>query len=106
MSSSHANQPRLERAAGEPRLRIHPEDASKRGIENGDTVRVFNERGSVVLRAELTDDMRPGIVIFLHGWWASRIGGSSANALTPDTLADLGGGSTLHDTWVDVAAGL
>jgi hypothetical protein len=46
--------------------------------------------------------MLPNIVILLHGWWASRIGGSSANALTPDSLADLGGGGTLHDTWVEV----
>jgi len=32
----------------------------------------------------------------------SRIGGSSANALTPNSIADLGGGGTLHDTWVEV----
>jgi anaerobic selenocysteine-containing dehydrogenase len=102
VNSSHANQPRLERAAGKPRLRIHPVDAAKRGIADGDPVRVFNQRGSVTLGAVLTDEVQPNIVIFLHGWWASRIGGSSANALTPDTLADLGGGSTLHDTWVEV----
>jgi anaerobic selenocysteine-containing dehydrogenase len=102
VNSSHANQPRLEKAAGEPRLRIHPTDAARRGIEDGERVRVFNQRGSVTLRARVTDDMQPGIVIFLHGWWASRIGGSSANALTADVLADLGGGSTLHDVWVEV----
>jgi anaerobic selenocysteine-containing dehydrogenase len=77
-------------------------DASKRRIEDGNLIRVFNQRGTVTLRAELTDDMLPNIVILLHGWWASRIGGSSANALTPDSLADLGGGGTLHDTWVEV----
>jgi anaerobic selenocysteine-containing dehydrogenase len=102
VNSSHANQPRLEKSAGEPRLRIHPTDAAKRGIEDGARVRAFNQRGSVTLRALVTDDMQPGIVIFLHGWWASRIGGSSANALTSDVLADLGGGSTLHDAWVEV----
>ena len=102
VNSIHANQPRLLEAAGEPRLRIHPEDASKRGIDDGDHVRVFNSRGSVAQRAELTDDMRPNIVIMLHGWWASRIGGSSANALTSDRLTDLGGGGRLHDLWVDV----
>ena len=46
--------------------------------------------------------MRPHIVIMLHGWWASRIGGSSANALTSDRLTDLGGGGRLHDVWVGV----
>jgi len=102
VNSSHANQPRLLDAAGEPRLRIHPDDAGKRGIEQGDEVRVFNKRGSLSLRAELTDDMHPNVVIMLHGWWASRIGGSSANGLTRDGLADLGGGGSLHDTWVEV----
>ncbi|MFQ5669571.1 MAG: molybdopterin-dependent oxidoreductase, partial [Acidobacteriota bacterium] len=102
VNSSHANQPRLERAAGRPRLRIHPADAAKRGIGDGDRVRVFNQRGALTLRAQVTDEMQPAIVVLLHGWWASRIGGASANALTPDTLADLGGGSRLHDTWVEV----
>jgi anaerobic selenocysteine-containing dehydrogenase len=102
VNSSHANQPRLEQAAGKPSLRMHPADAASRGIEDGGPIRVFNERGSVTLHAHVTDDMQPGVVIFLHGWWASRIGGSSANALTPDTLADLGGGSSIHDTWVEV----
>lgn len=56
----------------------------------------------MTLRALVTVDPPTGIVIFLHGWWASRIGGSSANALTPDTLANLGGGSAMHDTRVEV----
>jgi len=102
VNSSHANQPRLLSAAGDATLRLHPSDASTRGIKDGDRVRVFNQRGSVTLRAQVTDDMLPNIAILLHGWWASRIGGSSANALTPDSLADLGGGGTLHDTWVEV----
>jgi anaerobic selenocysteine-containing dehydrogenase len=102
VNSSHANQPRLEAAAGKPRLRLHPEDAAARGIRDGDRVRVFNQRGSVTLTAQVTDDMQAGVVVFLHGWWASRIGGASANALTGDRLADMGGGSTLHDHWVQV----
>jgi len=103
VNSSHANQSRLEQAAGEPCLRIHPADAARRGIADRDTVRVFNQRGSVTLRALLTEDMQSEVVVLLHGWWASRIGGSSANALTSaEILADMGGGSTLHDTWVDV----
>jgi len=102
VNSSHANQPRLERAAGRPRVRIHPDDAAARGIADGDEVRVFNDRGEIVVPAEVTDAMQPAVVAMLHGWWASRIGGSSANAVTSETLADLGGGSTLHDAWVQV----
>jgi anaerobic selenocysteine-containing dehydrogenase len=103
VNSSHANQPRLERAAGQPLLRIHPEDAAVRGIASGDRVRVFNDRGTIELAAEVTDAMQSAVVAMLHGWWASRIGGSSANALTHDELADFGGGSAMHDCFVDVA---
>jgi anaerobic selenocysteine-containing dehydrogenase len=102
INSSHANQPRLENPAGAPRLRIHPGDARRRGIAEGDRVKVFNKRGALTLTAELTDAMQPDIVVMLHGWWGSRIGASTANALTPDDIADLGGGSMLHDTWVQV----
>ena len=102
VNSSHANQPRLELAAGQPQLRIHPEDAARRDIRDGDRVRVFNGRGAVTLAAHVTDDVQQNCVVMLHGWWASRIGGSSANALTRDDLSDLGGGSALHDTWVQV----
>ncbi len=102
LNSSHANQPRHLRAEGQPRLRIHPEDAAKRGIESGAKVRVYNARGSVEVRAEVIDAMRPNVVTMAHGWWASRIGGSSANALTSDGLSDLGGGGDLHDTRVEV----
>ena len=101
-NSSHANQPRHLRAEGQPRLRIHPEDAAKRGIESGASVRVYNARGSVEVRAEVIDAMRPNVVTMAHGWWASRIGGSSANALTSDGLSDFGGGGDLHDTRVEV----
>jgi anaerobic selenocysteine-containing dehydrogenase len=103
VNSSHANQPRLEAAAGSPLLRIHPDDAAPRGIADGDTVRVFNARGSLSLAASVTEEAQRNTVFMLHGWWASRIGGSSANALTGDELADFGGGSSMHDTWVEVA---
>jgi anaerobic selenocysteine-containing dehydrogenase len=64
--------------------------------------RVYNGRGVATLTAEVTEDVQRDCGIMLHGWWASRIGGSSANALTHDDLSDLGRGSALHDTWVEV----
>jgi anaerobic selenocysteine-containing dehydrogenase len=70
--------------------------------ESGASVRVYNARGSVEVRAEVIDAMRPNVVTMAHGWWASRIGGSSANALTSDGLSDFGGGGDLHDTRVEV----
>jgi trimethylamine-N-oxide reductase (cytochrome c) len=46
---------------------IHPSDAWKRGINNGDVVRVFNERGAVLVGAYVTERIMPGVVYVDHG---------------------------------------
>jgi molybdopterin guanine dinucleotide-containing S/N-oxide reductase-like protein len=42
--------------------RINPDDARARGIQNGDIVRLFNDRGSVLCSAVVTGRVRPGVV--------------------------------------------
>jgi len=49
-------------------LHIHPVDASARGIRNGDIVKVYNDRGSVLCIAVVTERVRPGVV---HSYQAS-----------------------------------
>jgi anaerobic selenocysteine-containing dehydrogenase len=103
LNSSHANQPRQEKAEGEPRLQMHSSDAAARKIADGEMVRVLNERGAVTIRVQVGDGARPGVVSLPQGFWASRLpGGSSANALTRDGLTDVGGGADFHDTRVEV----
>jgi anaerobic selenocysteine-containing dehydrogenase len=103
LNSSHANQPRHLRASGEPSLQIHPKDAARRGIESGDKVRVYNERGLVEIAAVVDEATLESVVTMPHGFWASLLpGGSSANALTPDGLSDLGGGGSFYDARVEV----
>ncbi len=46
---------------------IHPTDAEKRGIKNGDVVKIFNERGGVLLGARVTERVMPGVVYVDHG---------------------------------------
>jgi len=103
LNSSHANQPRHLRASGEPRLQIHPKDAARRGIESGDQVRVYNARGAIEIAAAVDEATLEKVVTMPHGYWASLLpGGSSANALTPDGLSDLGGGGSFYDARVEV----
>ena len=95
--------PRHLKAEREPCLDMHPDDAASRGVVDGETVCVYNERGEVELRVKVGDRVRPGVVSMPSGWWASLSpGGSSANALTSDGLTDLGGGADFHDTLVEV----
>jgi len=48
-------------------VRIHPEDAIKRGIQDGDIIKLFNDRGTVLGIAQVTERMRPGVVHSYEG---------------------------------------
>ncbi len=103
LNSTYGNAPRHARAEGEPLLDLHPDDAASRGIDDGEMVRVYNDRGAVTLRARIGDRVRAGVMAMPSGWWASLSpGGASANTLTTDTLSDWGGGGAFHDTLVEV----
>ncbi len=43
-------------------IRINPDDAKKRGIKEGDIVKAFNDRGEVLLAAQVTGRVPPGVV--------------------------------------------
>lgn len=103
LNSSYANVDRALKAERPPRLDISAEDATSRGITDGDMVRAFNDRGSVAMMARVGDRVRPKVVSIPSGWWASLSpSSSSANALTADGLSDLGDGGNFHDTLVEV----
>lgn len=84
-------------------VELHPEDAAARRVRTGDRVRVFNDFGEVVLRAAITSEVRPGVTRIPKGIWARHTeNGRSANALSPDTLTDLGGGACFNDARVEI----
>lgn len=84
-------------------LEIHPGDAAARGISQGDAVRVWNEYGEVRVTARLNPDLRPGVTLLPKGLWSHHtLSGTTANALSPDTLTDLGRGACFNDARVEV----
>ena len=106
LNSSFVNVQSLRATEGEPWLDIHPDDAAKRGIAAGNYVRVFNDRGSMELRARVTDRARRGVVVGLSVWWKKLArDGKNANELTSsDTLTDMGRAPTFYDCLVQVEA--
>ena len=103
LNSSYANSPRHVRAERTPYLDMHLQDAEPRGIAEGDSVRVHNDRGSLEIVVRVNDRVRPRVVAIPSGWWASLSpGGVSANALTADGLSLWAGGGDFHDTLVEV----
>jgi anaerobic selenocysteine-containing dehydrogenase len=87
-------------------LEMNPDDAADRGIDEGEAIRLWNAQGEVRVRAHLTPLMRPGTVAMPKGVWRRHTAnGFTSNALTPDTLADLGGGACFNDARVQVEKG-
>ena len=87
----------------EVRLEMNPEDAEARGIKDGDTIRVFNALGEMRVHARVSPLIKPGTVAFPKGVWRrNTANGFTSNALTPDGLADLGGGACFNDARVNV----
>lgn len=89
-----------------PLLEMHPADAKARAIEDGATVKVWNELGDVHLILKVTDAVRPGTVYSPKGaWFKTSDTGQTTNALiSGDRYADLIGGACYNDTRVEVTA--
>ena len=84
-------------------LRISAEDAAARGIRDGDSVQVYNTRGSAFLAAAIDGHVRPGVVCAPSVRWGKRAAGArNVNALTSPRLTDAGGGPTFYSCLVEV----
>ena len=106
LNSTCSEDERLQRLEGEvPQLIVHPETAARNGLADGTPVRVFNERGSVMLTATVAADVLPDTVVTLGLWRDDpEIGLEAVNHLTPARSADMGGGATFFSTRVSLAA--
>ena len=83
-------------------LELTSEDAERRGIHEGDWVRVFNDRGEVRLRAHVNGSVQRGVVAARLNWARLAPDGKSINALTSETLTDIGAGPSLYSCLVEV----
>jgi anaerobic selenocysteine-containing dehydrogenase len=87
-----------------PWLDIDADDAAARGIGDGDKVRVYNDRGSFVVTARITERTRPGVVVAPSIWWRKLSpDGTNANMVTGQALTDMGRAATFYDVLVEVA---
>jgi anaerobic selenocysteine-containing dehydrogenase len=103
LNSSFVNVKSLRGTEGEPHLDIHPDDSAARGIAEGDMVRIFNDRGSFVAKARVTDKARLGLVVGLSVWWKKLASdGKNANEVTSQRLTDMGRAPTFYDVLVEV----
>jgi anaerobic selenocysteine-containing dehydrogenase len=101
MNSTFGNRPQVD--ADTALLHLHHADAMTRGIQTGDRVRVFNDRGSLLLRADVDGVVQSGVARAPSVRWNKRAeDAANVNVLTSDRLTDIGGGPTFYSCLVEV----
>lgn len=109
------NSHRLVKGRSRCTLMIHPETAKLHNIFNGHDVKVSSSIGYIVIKAEVSDELMPGVVSIPHGWGHGRKGvkqriaqqhsGVSVNDLTDDSLIDsLSGNAAVNGVPVTLEA--
>ncbi|OOE14353.1 molybdopterin-containing oxidoreductase family protein [Fictibacillus arsenicus] len=102
LNSTFANQTKHVELEKEPIVVLNREDAEKLNVDDGEQVRVWNERGECILKASVGDSVLPGVAV-TQGLWGSVEGTKHlVNALTPDRIADMGGGATFFSGRVSI----
>lgn len=106
--SSYGNIDVLQQACPQA-IWINPIDAQARGIQHGDTVRVFNQNGQMLISAKVTPRILPGVTAIGQGAWlnADMFGdkvdrGGSINILTSHRPSPLAKGNPSHSNLVQV----
>lgn len=94
----------LRRREGEPYCVLHPEDAAKRGLADGQTVRLFNDRASIRLVLKVGDEVRPGVILVPGQRPVAEAVEGTVNMLCSDRLTDIGEGAAYQSTFLDAEA--
>lgn len=97
---------------GRERAHIHPQDARSRKINEGDIIRVFNDRGSTLACALISDAIKQGVIMLPTGAWYDPLDPTESNSLdvhgNPNVLtkdigsSELAQGTSAHSTLVEV----
>ena len=104
----HGSVSRAEKVAGREPVHIHPEDAAKRGLKDGDVARLFNDRGACLGGVIVDPSLRPGVVQVSTGAWydpdeTGLCKHGNPNVLTRDKgTSRLGQGPSAHSCLIDV----
>ncbi|MBW0148655.1 molybdopterin-dependent oxidoreductase [Marinobacter arenosus] len=88
------NSQRLVKGKDRCTLMIHPRDASRLGLQAGDSAQISAETRNIVLPVEITEDLMPGVVSVPHGWGHDRDG-------TGQSVASAHAGASINDVLSD-----
>lgn len=89
---------------GEPFCVLHPEDAARRGLRQGQAVRLFNDHGAIRLVLNVADEVLPGVVLVPGQRPSGEALEGTVNMLCGGRLTDMGEGATYQSTFLEVEA--
>ncbi|WP_428681773.1 molybdopterin-containing oxidoreductase family protein [Reyranella sp.] len=93
----------LREREGKPFCILHPDDAAKRGLKDGERVRLFNDRGEIGLVLKVADEVQPGVLLVPGQRPVGEAVSGTINMLCSDRYTDMGEGATYQSTWLEVA---
>ncbi len=103
LNDSYANDPHLDEMAGSASVHMHPEDAARLGLGDGDVARLFNQEGELNLLVQTSLNVLPGTAVSYKGRWTMReSSGSNVNILHAPVAADMGDSTSVHSTTVSI----
>ncbi|HEY7319840.1 MAG TPA: molybdopterin-dependent oxidoreductase [Candidatus Binatia bacterium] len=102
--STFANLQKFKQIEPEPVVALHPADAAQRGINHDQRVRVYNERGTVCLKARLDPDLKPGVVVISEGSWVRDFPEGDPYSLTHEMVSPTSENYAFFDTLVEIKA--
>jgi len=102
LNSTFSNLPSVQQMEDPNLLEMHSADARARGIKNGETVRVYNQRGEIFLQARVDGAVQTGVVAARLNWAKLGPGFRNINVLTSEKLTDLGNSATFYSVLVEV----
>lgn len=104
----HSELSRASKINGREPARLHPTEAASRGLTDGDTIRIFNDRGACLAGVEVSEAIAPGCVQLATGAWfdpddEGMCKHGNPNVLTRDKgTSRLAQGTTAHTCIVQV----
>ncbi len=104
LNTTFSHLPSFLKSEREPLIQLNEEDAARRQINDGEMVRVWNDRGECKLVARISDRVKPGVAVALSIWWNKLSPGrTNVNQTVSQALTDIGAGATFYDNLVEVA---
>lgn len=104
LNSTFSNNEKHIKLEKTPKLFMNQHDADRLEIKDGMIVRIWNNRGECELTASIGNQVLPGVVVS-QGLWSDISGKKHlVNSLTPDRIADMGGGAVFFSGRVNVEA--